>query len=120
YLGGTLAAAMLVPTISQRSPLAGFTDVIVFIGLLSLARFALGLAALDTGSNFGGMGASRELTFAALVEPALLLVLFVVALPAGSTSFSIIAGEGGMTAAGLLALGALGIVIIAETGRIPI
>ncbi len=120
YMGGTLAAAMLVPTISERSPFAGFTDVIVFIGLLSLARFALALAALDTGSNFGGMGASRELTFAALVEPALLLVLFVVALPAGSSSFSMIASEGGMTAAGLLALGALAIVIVAETGRVPI
>ncbi len=61
---------------------AGIGDVVVFVGLLALARFALALAALDTASNFGGMGASREVAFAALVEPALLLVLFAVALPA--------------------------------------
>ncbi len=120
YMGGLLAAAMLVPTVAQRSPLAGFTDVIVFAGLLALARFALAIAALDTGSNFGGMGTSRELTFAALTEPALILVLFAAALPAGSTSFSMISGDGHMTVAKLLALAALAIVIIAETGRVPI
>jgi formate hydrogenlyase subunit 4 len=78
------------------------------------------LAALDTGSNFGGMGASREVTFAALVEPALLLVLFAVALPVGSTSLTALVGDGRPGAGDLLACAALLIVLVAETGRIPI
>jgi formate hydrogenlyase subunit 4 len=120
YGGAILLAAVLVPTIARRSAAAGIGDAVVFVGLLALARFALALAALDTASNFGGMGASREVAFAALVEPGLLLVLFAVALPAGSTSFSALVGEGWPGAAGLLACGALLIVAIAETGRIPI
>jgi formate hydrogenlyase subunit 4 len=90
------------------------------VGLLALARFALALAAIDTASNFGAMGASREVAFAALVEPALLLVLFAVALPAGSTSFNALVGGGDLNTGALLAFGALLIVAIAETGRIPI
>jgi formate hydrogenlyase subunit 4 len=120
YGGAILLAAVLVPTVARRSATAGIGDAIVFVGLLALARFALALAALDTASNFGGMGASREVAFAALVEPGLLLVLFAVALPAGSTSFSALVGEGWPGAADLLAFGALLIVAIAETGRIPI
>ena len=66
------------------------------------------------------MGASREVAFAALVEPALLLVLFAVALPVGSTSFSALVGGSGPSAGALLAFAALLIVVIAETGRIPV
>ncbi len=120
YGAAIITAAVLVPTLARRSAAAGIGDIVVFVGLFALARFALALAALDTASNFGGMGASREVAFAALVEPALLLVLFAVALPAGSTSFSALVGERGPTAAALLAFGALLIVVIAETGRIPI
>jgi formate hydrogenlyase subunit 4 len=120
YGGAILAAAVLVPTIARRSPAASVGDAIVFVGLLALARFALALAALDTASNFGGMGASREVAFAALIEPALMLVLFAVALPIGSTNLTALVGDGRPGAADLLALGALLIVIIAETGRIPI
>src|SRR5690606_10252274 len=78
------------------------------------------IAALDTASNFGGMGSSREVTFAALVEPALLLILFAVALPAGSTAFSAVVGVGAPDPADVLLFGALMIVVIAETGRVPI
>jgi formate hydrogenlyase subunit 4 len=120
YGGAILLAAVLVPTVARRSAAAGIGDAIVFVGLLALARFALALAALDAASNFGGMGASREVAFAALVDPGLLLVLFAVALPAGSTSLSALVGDGAPTAADLLAFGALLIVAIAETGRIPI
>lgn len=120
YGAAILAAAVLVPTLARRSAAPGFGDIVVFVGLLALARFALALAGLDTASNFGGMGASREVAFAALVEPALLLVLFAVALPAGSTSFSALVGGGGPSAGALLAFGALLIVAIAETGRIPV
>lgn len=120
YGAAILSAAILVPTLARRSAAPGIGDAIVFVGLLALARFALALASLDSASNFAGMGASREVAFAALVEPALLLVLFAVALPAGSTSFSALVGGGGSGAGALLAFGALLIVAIAETGRIPI
>jgi formate hydrogenlyase subunit 4 len=120
YFGANLAALALAPTLLARSPLPGVGDAIVLVGLLMLARFALALAALDTASNFGGMGTSRELAFAALVEPALLLALFALAIPAGSTALGALVGAGGVSAARLLALVTLGIVTIAETGRIPI
>jgi formate hydrogenlyase subunit 4 len=120
YGAALVAAAVLVPTVEKRSAVPGLGDAVVFVGLMALARFALALAALDTASNFGGMGASREVAFAALVEPALLLVIFAVALPRGSTSLSALVGDGRLGAADLLAFGALLIVVIAETGRIPI
>ncbi|MEA2594512.1 MAG: hypothetical protein QOF01_981 [Thermomicrobiales bacterium] len=120
YGAALVGAAVLVPTVAKRSPAAGIGDAVVFVGLLALARFALALSALDTASNFGGMGASREVAFAALVEPALLLVIFAVALPRGSTSLSALVGDGRLGAADLVACGALLIVVIAETGRIPI
>jgi formate hydrogenlyase subunit 4 len=120
YGAALIGAAVLVPTMAKRSAAPGAGDAVVFVGLLALARFALALAALDTASNFGGMGASREVAFAALVEPALLLVIFAVALPRESTSLSALVGDGRLGAADLVAFGALLIVVIAETGRVPI
>ncbi len=120
YFSAHLAAAAMVPTLVAASPLGGLGDVIVLVGLLALARFALALAALDTASNFGGMGTSREMAFASLVEPAMLIALFALAIPIGSTELGTLVGEGSLTVSRLLALGALSIVAIAETGRIPI
>lgn len=120
YAAALITAAALVPTIMQRSAAPRVADAIVFVGLLALARFALALAALDTGSNFGGMGASREVAFAALIEPALLLVIFATALPLGSTSFNVLATGADVGIGTFLALGAYLIVVVAETGRIPV
>jgi formate hydrogenlyase subunit 4 len=120
YLGAYLAAATIVPTFYLRPPLEALGDAIVVVGLFALARFALALAALDTASNFGGMGMSRELAFAALVEPALLLALFALAIPVGSTDLVTLAEGHRFGASLLLAFGALFVVAIAETGRIPI
>ena len=120
YFGAYLAAATLIPMAYLYPPLAAFGDAIVVVGLFALARFALALAALDTASNFGGMGMSRELAFAALVEPALLLALFALAIPAGSLALAALAEGQRFGASLLLAFGALVIVVIAETGRIPI
>lgn len=120
-LGATLVAVALVPIWGTKAPL-GAGDVILVVGCLALGRFALALAALDTGSAFGGMGASREMAISALVEPALIIGLFALAIPAGSTDFPILAEHagGGLAPASLLALGALLVVAIAETGRIPV
>jgi formate hydrogenlyase subunit 4 len=124
-LAATLVAATLVPLLGLRGPL-GAGDLIAVAGLLALARFAQALAALDTGSAFGGMGASREMAIASLVEPALVAAAFALAIPAGSTDPGRLASDGlaaGWAALGpahLLAFGALVVVAIAETGRIPV
>jgi formate hydrogenlyase subunit 4 len=124
-LAATLVAATLVPLLGLRGPL-GAGDLIAVAGLLALARFAQALAALDTGSAFGGMGASREMAIASLVEPALVAAAFALAIPAGSTDPGPLAADGlaaGWAALGpahLLASGALVVVAIAETGRIPV
>jgi formate hydrogenlyase subunit 4 len=120
YFAAHLAAAGLVPMFFLHPPLEAIGDMIALIGLLALARFALAVAALDTGSNFGGMGTSRELAFAALVEPALLLGLFALAIPAGSTALADLVAGSHLSASHLLAFGALFVVAIAETGRIPV
>lgn len=120
YSAALVSAAVLVPTIAHRSAAAGVGDAIVFVGLLALGRFALALAALDTASNFGGMGASREVMFSALIEPALLLVVFSIALPAGSTNLGVMSDLDGHGVGRTLALGAMLIAVITETGRVPV
>jgi formate hydrogenlyase subunit 4 len=87
-LAAALSAGCLVPLHAIRAPLSFEGDVILFAYLLGLGRFFIMAAALDTGSSFEGMGASREAAFAALSEPALFLVLAIVCVPAGSASFA--------------------------------
>jgi len=125
YAGCFATAALLVPVLWSRAPLAGWGDAIALVGLFALARFALALAGLDTGSSFGGMGSSREVAVAAVAEPALLLVLFAVAWRTGGTDLSgateylVSQGVAAVAPSQLLALAALVIVVIAETGRVP-
>jgi formate hydrogenlyase subunit 4 len=87
-LASALAAGLLTPLGAAASPLGFSGDVILFAYLLGLGRFFTMAAALDTGSSFEGMGASREAAFSALAEPALFLVLAIVCVPAGSVSFA--------------------------------
>ena len=100
-------------------------DLIVIIALLGLARFFLALAGLDVGTSFGGIGSSREVMIASLAEPAMLMIVFTLALVAGSTQLSTMAeylasGEAGLRFSLGLALIALIIVAIAENARIPV
>jgi len=126
YAASCLAAALLVPVLWLPAPLATWGDAILLVGLLALGRFALAIAALDTGSSFGGMGASREVAIAALVEPALLLGIFAVALPGGGTDVSALAARlladpsSAIAPSQLLAFVALSVVLVAETGRVPV
>ena len=119
-------ATLLVPIVGQRPPLEGWGDLLVVVGLMALGRFVLALSALDSGSAFGGMGSSREVAIATLVEPALLLALTGAALAAGSTDLGAIATLGvasgitWYTPALLLAAGAFAIVAVAETGHEPV
>jgi formate hydrogenlyase subunit 3/multisubunit Na+/H+ antiporter MnhD subunit len=125
-LAAMVTALLLLPIISVRPPLGQAGDLLVVIGLLALARFVMALAALDAGSAFGGMGASREVAIASLVEPGILLALAVAVAGAGTTDLSTIAAQGVaeglslLTPSLLLAALAFGIVAIAETGHEPV
>jgi formate hydrogenlyase subunit 4 len=121
-----LLAGLMVPLATPRAPLGLFGGVLAVIGLLALGRFFLALGGLDPGSAFGGMGSSREMTLSAIAEPALMLAIFTVAITAGSTDLShIVASAHGagwrlLDPAQFMALAALFIVLLAETGRIPV
>jgi formate hydrogenlyase subunit 4 len=120
----TLAAAALVPSFALGMLDAPFADLVAIVGLLALARCTLALAGLDTGTAFGGLGASRVMTVAALAEPTMLLVVFALGLLAGSTNLdSILAAlsdGAGLRASLGLALVALVMAGIAECGRLPL
>jgi formate hydrogenlyase subunit 4 len=123
----TLAAGLLVPVFVSKIPLNFAGNIIALVYLLALGTFFLMLAGLDAGSAFGGMGSSREAIVASLTEPAMILSIFAFALSAGSTNLSTIVHktallEGIVTdpSPHLMALAALFIVAIAETGRVPV
>lgn len=123
-LGTVVAASLAVPLLWSPAPLGWGGDFILVIGLLALERFIVSLAALDTGTPFGGLGSSRESLVGAMVEPA----LFALALPwmatAGSTAWpALLTASLATPPAGVvrfLVLGAALIVGLAETGRLPI
>ena len=125
-LGVMVLAVFLVPLVARSVALPAAGDVLVVIGLLALVRFALALGALDAGGAFGGMGASREVAIASLVEPGLILALAVGIAAAGTTDLSTIAAGGallgvaGMTPALVLGAAAFAIIAVAETGHEPV
>lgn len=130
-LAATLTAATLVPVVVIPSggqeaavglPLG---DAILLLSLLALARFLSAVGALDAGGAFGGMGASREMTVGVLVEPVLMLVVFSVAVSVGTTDLGELAarralGSPSLHAPDLLALFAMLVLLLAESGRIPV
>src|SRR3989475_3793262 len=123
----TLAAGLLVPVFVSQTPLNFAGNIIALVYLLALGTFFLMLAGLDAGSAFGGMGSSREAIVASLTEPAAILSIFAIALTTGSTNLSTIVHKTALlqgidTAPSphLMALAALFIVTIAETGRVPV
>jgi len=119
-----LLIALLVPVLSSQVPLNFIGDIILIIYLFALGRFFLALSSLDTGSAFGGMGGSREMAISSMAEPAMMLSIFTVSLTVGSTNLSNITGTllnyKSLNPSLLLAFAAFVIVIIAETGRIPV
>jgi formate hydrogenlyase subunit 4 len=121
----TWVAAALVPTFCTGLMFSWSADLIVIIALLGNARFFLALAGLDIGTSFGGIGSSREVMIASLAEPAMLMIVFTLALIAGSTQLStmadyLVTGEAGLRVSLALALLALIMVAIAENARIPV
>ncbi len=119
-----LLASLLVPLLATQPPLGIAGDLILVVYLFALPRFFFALAGLDSGSTFGGIGARRELLVSALIEPALLLVVFVIALLAGSTNLGIISNK--VATGGLpysmgfwLSLVAFAFATFIEMGKLP-
>jgi len=119
-LAAMLVSAALIPVFILRSPLNHAGDFLALIFIFSLGRFFLVLSALDTGSSFGGMGASREMFISALVEPAFCMAVFAVSLQFGSTDISVFSGKHAITVSSIVAALTLFLVTIAETSRIPV
>ena len=124
--GTSVLVASVVPLIIAPAGRFLIGDLFATVYLLLLGTFFLALAGLDTGSPFGGMGASREMTVVALTEPTVALSIVALALNAGSTSFSQIVSHtlaqpsAALGPGHLLAFAALFIVTLAETGRLPV
>jgi formate hydrogenlyase subunit 4 len=121
----TWVAASLIPTFRTGLLFSWSADLIAIVALLGSARFFLALAGLDVGTSFGGIGSSREVMIASLAEPAMIMIIFTVALVAGSTQLSTMAGflvssQVGLRVSLALALFALIMVAIAENARIPV
>lgn len=121
----TWVAAALVPTFATGLQFSWTADLIAIVALLGSARFFLALAGMDAGTSFGGIGSSREMMFASMAEPAMMLTVFSLALIAGSTQLSTVAEYMASPQVGLrvslgMALVALVIVAIAENARVPV
>ncbi|TVT34731.1 formate hydrogenlyase [Amycolatopsis rhizosphaerae] len=122
----TLVVSVVVPFVATASPVPPVADLFAVVALLALGTVVLALAGLDTGTAFGGMGASREMTIIALVEPTLLVSIFALSVRVGSTNLSAIVSSTVhdparvISPVSLLALVALAVVIVAETGRLPV
>ena len=122
----TLGVAGVAPFVTTASALPAAADLFVVVALLAHSTVVLALAGLDTGTAFGGMGASRETTILALVEPTALLAIFALSVRVGSTNLSAIISSSltdparVLSPASLLAAVALIVVIVAETGRLPV
>jgi formate hydrogenlyase subunit 4 len=119
-----LAASLMLPLTGRTAPIAFTGDVLVFVYVFALSRFFTTSAALDTGSAFEGMGAAREVTFACLAEPALLLGMVALTRLSHSLSLTRLISVGGAewrtaSAALVLIVASWFIVLLAENSRVP-
>jgi formate hydrogenlyase subunit 4 len=125
-LTAMLLATCLIPWGGRRAPLAFTGDFILLAYLLGMARFATVMVALDTGSSFEGMGASRELQFAALAEPTFFLGMLLLVIQSGTAGLSDMAGAVDITAwrsapaTLFLLVCAWMVLLLAENARIPV
>jgi len=124
-LAAMLVASLFVPLVFVPEPLFGIGNIILLLYLLALGRFGMALAGLDAGSSFGGMGSSREMSIAAVIEPTTIIVF--AALAFVFKSFNIFTMVGASLATGLFATPilillaiSLFIILIVETARIPV
>jgi len=122
----SLMVVALVPLVTTAYIPSIPSDLFVVVSLLLIGTVALALLGLDSGTAFGGMGSSRHMMIAALVEPTVLMSVYALSIPVGSSTLSrIVLARGAdvtrvVTPAGLLAVVALVVVVLAETGRLPV
>ncbi|WP_242393858.1 respiratory chain complex I subunit 1 family protein [Anaeromyxobacter oryzisoli] len=123
-LASTIVSALLAPVLGRFAPISFHYDFVAVAYLWGLGRMAMMLGALDTGSSFEGMGASREATYSALVEPALFLALGTLAAATGHATFAELVGAGARGAAPaivpLACAVALFVVLQVEAARVPV
>ena len=125
-LVSSLMVVALVPLVTTANIPAIPNDLFVVVSILLIGTVAVALLGLDAGTAFGGMGSSRHMMIAALVEPTVLMSVYALSVPVGSSTLSkIVAARGAdvtrvVTPAGLLAVVALVVVVLAETGRLPV
>lgn len=118
------AAAFFIPVFLVYTPFGLVGDLLLVIGLFALARFFTMLSGLDVASSFGGLGSSREMMISALLEPALFLSIFVVAITYGGTNLSTLIGSASnapFLPPPQIIFAAIGffVIILGETGRLP-
>jgi formate hydrogenlyase subunit 4 len=122
-LACVLVSALLVPVLGRAAPISFAWDFVALAYLWGLGRLFLVLSALDTGSPFEGMGASREATWGALLEPALFLALGSLAAVSGQSSLAGLLEAGGTPLAWVVRVscaGALLIMLQVEASRVPV
>jgi formate hydrogenlyase subunit 4 len=121
-----VVVAAISPLATTRPPLGRSADFFAIVFVLLLGSAALALAALDTGTPFGGMGSSRAMTIGAIAEPALLVAILAMSIPAHTSNLPVLVRLGlthpQMIASPgrILALGSFAIIILAESGRLPV
>lgn len=122
----TATTVIMVPLLTTELPLHTSFDLFWLVGFFLLGTIALALGSLDGATVFGGIGASRELMVVALLEPSMLMAVFALSIRANSTNLFAIAN---MTLAhpalisspaSVLSFASLSIVLLAESGRLPI
>jgi formate hydrogenlyase subunit 4 len=125
-VASSLVVCALVPLVGTASLAMVPDDLFVVVSVLLLGTVALALLGLESGTAFGGMGSSRHMTIAALVEPTVLVAVYALSIPVGTSALSAIVAArvqdpaSVVSPVGLLAVVALGIAVLAETGRLPV
>src|SRR6266516_1200224 len=125
-IGTMLLSAFIVPVLTTAAELQFLGNIILLMYVFLLSTFFLALAGLDAGSSFGGMGSSREMAIAALAEPTVMVAIFAIALRAGSTGLNEMITRSIedplllLNPSHLLAFFSFCIVVLAETGRLPV
>lgn len=122
-LASILVAGLFVPLVFIPDGTGGIGNIILFLYLLALGRFMMALAGLDAGSTFGGMGSSREMSIAAIIEPTTIIVFAALAFVFKTTSIPEMFHEssGVLPAPTLILIGiSLFIILVVETSRIPV
>ncbi len=125
-VGSSLVLCALIPLVGTTALARVPGDLFVVVAVLLVGTVALALLGLESGTAFGGMGSSRHMLIAALVEPTVLLSIYALSVPAGTSALSAIVESriadpsSLMNPVSLLAIFALAVVVVAETGRLPV